>query len=74
MPADATVGIRLTGITESAVAGAMQLLTHLNITWGVLRQEEKKYWYVIGRINNLKETKKTDGGSYIPKEETVRWD
>jgi len=65
---DATVGIRLTGVNEDLVKSAMRLIGNINITWGVIRQEDGKYWYVIGRINDLGR----DG--YTPKEEVVRWD
>lgn len=67
---DATVGIRLTGVSEYLVESAMRLMGNINITWGVIRQEEGKYWYVIGRINDLSQSQ----DSYRPKEEVVRWD
>ena len=70
---NATVGIRLSGINKEDVVATMQLMVNLNITWGNLRQD-KMYWYVIGRINDPKGTEGGSGGSYIPREETIRWD
>lgn len=71
---DTTVGIRLTGISEAAVETARQLLSNLNITWGAMRQEEGKYWYVIGRVNDIQVKTGDKTSNYTSKEEVISWD
>jgi hypothetical protein len=71
---DTTVGIRLTGISEAAVEAARQLLFNLNITWGAIRQEDGKYWYIIGRVNDIRVKTGDKTSSYTPKEEVIGWD
>ena len=69
-----TVGIRLTGISDAAVETARQLLSNLNITWGGMRQEEGKYWYVIGRVNDIQVKTGGKTSNYTSKEEVISWD
>ena len=71
---DTTAGIRLTGASASVVESAMRLMSNLNITWGVIRQEEGKYWYIIGRVNDIQVKTGDKTSSYTPKEEVISWD